>query len=54
MFLWRGAQVVFLLVMISVCAMALVYPSWRRWYDAIFAPLFIAMAILALAYILRK
>jgi hypothetical protein len=54
MFLWSGRQVVFLLVMFVVCAMALTHAAWRHWYHLIFPPLFALMAILALAYVLRK
>jgi hypothetical protein len=48
MFLWTGRQAVFLLVMLVVCAMALTHPVWRHWYEMVFPPLCIIMAILAL------
>jgi len=54
MFLWTGRQAVFLLVMLVVCAMALTHQVWRHWYEMIFPPLFIIMAILALDYVMRK
>ena len=53
MFFSKGRQAVFLLVMVFVCAMSLVYPSWRHWYEMIFPPFFIVMAILALIAIIR-
>jgi len=54
MFLWKARQAVFLLLMVFVCGMALTYPAWRRWYETIFPPVFIVMAVLALAYVRRK
>jgi hypothetical protein len=39
--------------MVFVCAMSLVYASWRHWYEMIFPPFFIVMAILALIAIIR-
>jgi len=54
MFLWKGKQLVFLLLMIFVCGMTFIHPVWRTWYERIFPPLFIVMAILALAHALRK
>jgi hypothetical protein len=54
MFLWSGRQVVFVLVMLFICAMALTHPVWHHWYRVIFPALFIIMAILALAYVVRK
>jgi hypothetical protein len=54
MFLWTGRQVVFFLVMLSICAMALTHPAWAHWYHVIFPPLFIVGAVLAFAYVLRK
>jgi hypothetical protein len=54
MFLWRGRQAVFFLVMLVVCAMALTHPLWRHWYEMIFPPMFVIMAILALDYAMRK
>ena len=54
MFLWTGRQAVFLLVMLVVCAMALAHPVWRHWYEMVFPPLCIIMAILALDYVMRN
>jgi len=51
MLLWKGSQVVSLLAMIVICAMALTHPAWRHWYDLIFPPLFITMTIVVLGYI---
>ena len=53
MFFSKGRQAVFFLVMVFVCAMSLVYPSWRHWYEMIFPPFFIVMAILALIAVIR-
>jgi len=54
MFFWTYRQAIFALVMLLVCMMALVYPAWRHWYEMIFPPLYILMAIVALDYVLRK
>jgi hypothetical protein len=54
LYIWTSRQAVFLLVMLVVCAMALTHPVWRHWYEMIFLPLFIIMAILALDYVMRK
>jgi hypothetical protein len=54
MIVWKGSQVVFLLAMIVICAMALNDPAWRHWYDLIFPPLLIAAAIMLLGYILLR
>lgn len=54
MLLWKGSQVVFLLAMIVICAMALTHPAWRHWYDLIFPPLFIAATIVVLGCILFR
>jgi len=40
--------------MLVVCAMALAHPVWRHWYEMVFPPLCIIMAILALDYVMRK
>jgi hypothetical protein len=53
MFLWKGRQTVFFLVMVFVSAMSLIHPAWRHWYEMIFPPLFIVMAILAFIAIIR-
>ena len=53
MFLWKGKQVVFFLVMLFVCGMSLTHPVWEHWYEIIFPPLFIFTAILALIAIIR-
>jgi hypothetical protein len=53
MFFWKRKQAVFFLVMLFVCAMSLTHPAWRHWYEMIFPPLFIVMAILAFLYIIR-
>lgn len=54
MFLWSSRQAVFVLLMISVCALALINPSWRVWYHIIVPPVLIVMMFLALSYVLRK
>jgi hypothetical protein len=54
MFLWSGRQAIFLGLMIFVCAMTLAHSVWRHWYELIFPPLFAIMAVLALAYAMRK
>jgi len=54
MFLWTGRQAVFLIVMLVVCAMALAHPVWRHWYEMVFPPLCIIMAILALDFVMRE
>jgi len=54
MFLWTWRQAAFLLLMIVVCAMALIYPAWRHWYEIIFPPLFLLMLIMAIGYVIRK
>jgi fumarate reductase subunit C len=54
MFLWKGRQAVFAVVMIGVCAAAIINPTWRRWYEFIVPPLIIVMGILAFRYSLRK
>jgi hypothetical protein len=33
MFLWKGKQTVFFLLLLFVCAMSLIHPVWRHWYD---------------------
>jgi hypothetical protein len=53
MFLWKGKQAVFFVVMLFVCAMSLIHPVWRHWYKMIFPPLFIVIAIWALIAIIR-
>ncbi len=54
MFLWTGRQAVFLIVMLVVYAMALAHPVWRHWYEMVFPPLCIIMAILALDFVMRE
>jgi hypothetical protein len=54
MFAWSGKQVVFVLLMFVVCAMALVNPAWQHWYHVIVPPLLLIMMFLALSYVLRK
>jgi len=34
--------------------MALAHPVWRHWYDMVFPPLCIIMAILALDFVMRE
>jgi hypothetical protein len=53
MFLWKGKQTVFILLLLFVCTMSLIHPVWRYWYEMIFPPLFIVIAILALIAIIR-
>jgi hypothetical protein len=53
MFLWKRKQTVFFLLLLFVCAMSLTHPVWRHWYEMIFPPLFIVIAILALVAIIR-
>jgi hypothetical protein len=54
MFLWTGRQAAFALLMVVVCAMALINPGWRHWYHTIVPPLLLVMMFLALSYALRK
>ncbi len=54
MFFSTGRQAIFVLVMLVVSAMALTHPAWRHWYEMIFPPLLIIMAVLALDYVMRK
>jgi hypothetical protein len=54
MFLWKGRQAVFVLVMLVICITALVHPLWRHWYEMIMPPLLIILMILALDYAMRK
>ena len=54
MFLWKGRQAVFVLVMLVICITALVHPLWRQWYEMIMPPLLIILMILALDYAMRK
>ena len=42
------------LLMVFVCGTALTNQAWWRWYETIFPPVFTVMALLALAYVLRK
>jgi hypothetical protein len=49
----KGKQTVFFLLMLFMCAMSLMHPVWRHWYEMLFPPLFIAIAILALIAIIR-
>jgi hypothetical protein len=53
MFLWKGKQAAFFLVMLFVCAMSLMHLVWHHWYEMIFPPLIIVIAILALIAIIR-
>jgi len=53
-FLWKGRQAAFALVMLVVCLMALSHPAWRHWYGMIFPPILLVIAILALDYAMRK
>ncbi|MGI9101723.1 MAG: hypothetical protein ACR2IF_04680 [Terriglobales bacterium] len=54
MFLWTGRQAVFFLVMLAVCIMAITNPVWRYWYEKMFPPAFVVIAILSAAYVVRK
>jgi hypothetical protein len=54
MFAWSGRQVVFVVLMLAACAMALVNPAWRHWYNLVVPPLLLVMMFLALSYALRK
>jgi hypothetical protein len=54
MFLWKGKQAVFAVLMIGVCAGVLAHPTWRRWYELMVPPMIIILAFLAFRFVLRK
>ncbi|HEV2697738.1 MAG TPA: hypothetical protein VGU90_07080 [Terriglobales bacterium] len=54
MFLWRGRQAAFVMVLIVFYCALLVHPAWRPAYERMAPFVFIVLAAGALRYALRK
>ncbi len=54
MFLWTWRQVVWFFVMLAIMVLVLNHPAWRKPFETIFTAVFIVIAVLSLAYVLRK